>query len=123
MNRLTVRLVVGAAAAALTMGAPAVAAQTCDKPTADVTIPDGQAASREEMLAAQRAVNEHIDAMNAYLECLDKRSEELPEGEAGDRARAINDARYNAARDEVLRLADEFNRQVRIYQVRRERPE
>jgi hypothetical protein len=115
-----------AAVAALLMGLQ-VSAQTssdCRKPSArDITIPDGQVASREEMLSTRKAVNDYVEQMNVFLECLDQRSSTLPEGEDGARARDINDARYNAARDEMLRLAERFNVQVRAYQVRQERPD
>lgn len=101
-----------------------VAAQQCVKPEAsEIVIPNAQTATRDEMLAAQQAVNVYVEQMNDYLACLDERSTALPEGADGDRARAINDARYNAARDELQRLAEQFNTQVRAWKVRQERPD
>ena len=113
------------ATAALTLLVAAGAAQaqdSCRKPQASVTIPDGQVASKEQMIQAQTQVNAFLDKMNVYLECLDARAQELPDGEAGQRARVINDARYTAARDEMQELAEKFNLQVRVYKLRSERP-
>jgi hypothetical protein len=109
----------------LSLGLSASAlAQNCVKPAAaEIDIPDGESATREQMLETQQLVNAYVDKMNGYLTCLDERSAELPEGEAGDRARAINDARYNAARDELMQVAESFNTQVRIYRIRQETPE
>lgn len=100
----------------------ATAQESCRKPQSTVNIPDGQSASKEQMIQAQTDVNAFLDEMNAYLECLDERAKGLPEGESGKRARVINDARYTAARDEMQDLAEKFNLQVRVYKLRSERP-
>jgi len=123
MNTLA-RFTGGTAAVLLLFAAAgtALAQEGCRKPQSTVNIPDGQSASREEMIAAQTAVNAFLDTMNTYLECLDERARELPEGEDGRRARVINDARYTAARDEMQALAEKFNLQVRVYKLRTERP-
>ncbi|MEM9383939.1 MAG: hypothetical protein AAGA68_02690 [Pseudomonadota bacterium] len=107
---------------ALALAGSAFAQESCRKPQSSVNIPDGQSASKDEMIQAQTAVNAFLDEMNTYLECLDERAKVLPEGESGRRARVINDARYTAARDEMQDLAEKFNLQVRVYKLRSERP-
>lgn len=113
---------VAALALLLAVAGGAVAQEACRKPQATVNIPDGQVASKDLMIQAQTEVNAFLDKMNTYLECLDARAQELPDGEAGQRARVINDARYTAARDEMQELAEKFNLQVRVYKLRSERP-
>jgi hypothetical protein len=109
--------------AAAVLAQPAAAQSSCDKPESGIVVPDGQTASEEEMLSTQLAVNEFLDRMNAYLECLDARMQELPEGEDGERARFINGARYTAALDEMQDLAEKFITQVRVFKLRSERPD
>ncbi|MEO0974797.1 MAG: hypothetical protein AAFX85_17050 [Pseudomonadota bacterium] len=111
-----------AVALLLTLGTSA-AQESCRKPEADIVIPDGEAATKDQMIDAQAKVNTFLDKMNGYLECLDERNGALPADESGNRARIINEARYRAALDEMQGLAEKFNLQVRVYKLRSERPD
>ena len=86
----------------------------CDYP-ARVLIPNGNTATKEEMIDGQRGVKEYVTSMEIYLECIveeEKRAREAiadlqPEDEQ-DREDALN-KKYNAAVDEMERVAAQFN--------------
>jgi hypothetical protein len=104
--------------AALLTAAPLALA--CDYPTrADV--PDGATATKEEMISGQRSVKGYMQAMEAYLACIEAEEQEAV-AELGDiddeallqRTELFN-AKYNAAVEEMNLVAEEFNMQVRAY--------
>ena len=77
--------------------APALA---CDKPAAPGSIPDGKTAAMDEMMAAKKAVDAFKSSMEEYLAC-EKSS-----------------AKQEAAQKELLRIADQFNVQVRAFKAK-----
>ena len=95
----------------------------CDYP-ARVLIPNGNTATKEEMIDGQRGVKEYVTSMEIYLECIveeEKRARESiadlqPEDEQ-DREDALN-KKYNAAVDEMERVAAQFNAEVQAYRAR-----
>jgi hypothetical protein len=77
--------------------AAASAAYACDRPAAPTAIPDGKTAAMEEMMAAKKAVDAFKSAMETYLSCEKSAS------------------KVNDAQDELVKVADKFNAQVRAF--------
>ena len=77
--------------------AAASSAFACDRPSAPSAIPDGKTAAMEEMMAAKKAVDAFKSAMESYMTC-EKSS-----------------AKVNDAQDELVKVADKFNAQVRAF--------
>ncbi len=115
MSRITFALF-----ALLTAGA---AQATCIYPRAPDRVPDGKTASYEEMAAAQKAVQQFNEDINAYNACLDMEMTALEQSGQYDEnrlteLRAMQAKKNNAAVDEVQAIADQFNEQLRIFKSR-----
>ena len=99
------------------------AAFACDYPKR-VVIPNGNTATKEEMVTGQRAVKEYVTSMETYLECLIEEEKQArdaiadlqPEDEE-ERERLLN-KKYNAAVDEMERTAAQFNAEVQAYRAK-----
>jgi hypothetical protein len=78
----------------------AVPAMACDRPSAPSSIPDGKTASKEDMLAAKKAVDAFKSSVEEYLSC----------------------EKSNAAKDgataELLKVADKFNAEVKAFKAK-----
>jgi len=72
----------------------------CEKPKAPSSIPDGATASKEDMLAAKKAVDAFRSGMEEYLAC------------------EKNFANLDAAQNELAKVADLFNQQIRAFKAR-----
>jgi len=79
------------------ISAPAFA---CERPTAPSSIPDGSTASKEEMLAAKRAVDAFKSSMEEYFGC------------------EKSTAKKDAAGMELVKVADRFNAQVKAFKAK-----
>jgi hypothetical protein len=79
-------------------------AATCMEPTLVTEIPSGASASREEMLAAQRAMKVYDNAVKAFSDCL---------RDAGDTT-----SRANAAVEKLQKLAERFNVELHAFKER-----
>jgi hypothetical protein len=115
MIRLTLALLVLAASGA--------AQAACIYPRAPERLPDGATASYEEMVAAQKAVKQFNEDINAYNSCLDLEMTTLEQSGTYDEnrlaeLRAMQAKKNNAAVDEVQSVADRFNEQLRIFKAR-----
>ena len=77
--------------------AAASSAYACDRPSAPASIPDGKTAAMEEMMAAKKAVDAFKTAMEGYMTC------------------EKNASKVNDAQDELVKVADKFNAQVRAF--------
>ncbi|HEX5421786.1 MAG TPA: hypothetical protein VFY39_17480 [Gammaproteobacteria bacterium] len=104
-------------AAALTGTAlVAVGAYACETPSMVPGMPDGKAATMNEMISAQKKVKEYEAAMNDYLACFDKDLKD-----AGDKAPAefkgLMANRHNEAVSEMEAVVGAFNEQVRAYKA------
>ena len=109
----------------------AVAHGACTYPTAPASLPNGDTATKEEMLAGKQAVGKYNDEMTAYLSCIKLESDETlaamekeaDASEAGKKALEAQKKEYevkhtqkhNAAVDEVTAVVERFNEQVRAY--------
>ena len=115
MTRLTLALV-----ALLAAGA---AQATCIYPRAPERLPDGRTAAFEEMAAAQKAVQQFNDDINAYNTCLDMEQSAAETSGQFDQnrlaeLRSIQAMKNNAAVDAVQEVVDQFNEQLRIFKSR-----
>ncbi|HWN46681.1 MAG TPA: hypothetical protein VNM71_04945 [Steroidobacteraceae bacterium] len=72
----------------------------CEKPKAPSSIPDGATASKEDMLAAKKAVDAFRSGMEEYLAC------------------EKNFANLDAAQNELSKVADRFNLQIRAFKAK-----
>lgn len=111
------------AAIGMLLVTPAVFA--CDYPQ-QVDIPSGESATREQMIESQRAVKDYVATMEEYLDCLVEEEKaaraEMEELSAEDeqlREDMLN-KKYNAAVDEMERVAAQFNAEVQAYKARSE---
>ena len=115
MTRLTLAL--------LALAASGAVHATCIYPRAPDRLPDGATATYDEMVAAQKAVKQFNDDINAYNSCLDlemtnfERSGQFDENRLTE-LRAMQAKKNNAAVDEVQSVADRFNEQLRIFKAR-----
>jgi len=80
--------------------ATASAGYACERPAAPTSIPDGKTAAMEEMMAAKKAVDAFKSAMEEYITC-EKSS-----------------SKQNDAQDELMKVADKFNAQVRAFKAK-----
>lgn len=78
----------------------AVPAFACDRPSAPTSIPDGSSASKEDMLAAKKAVDAFKSGIEEYLAC------------------EKSGAKLEAAQNELVKVADRFNAQVRAFKAK-----
>lgn len=99
---------------------PAAAAD-CVYPRAPARLPDGNTATREEMVAGKRAVDAYIAEMNTYLDCIKAEHDTSLAAAAEDQKQAIT-VRFvqknDAAVDEQQDVAARFNEQLRAFKAR-----
>lgn len=105
------------------LATPAVFA--CDYP-AKVDIPNGATATKDEMLQGQRDVKQFVADVELYLECIvteEKATrsamDDLQPEDEQQREDMLN-KKYNAAVDEIDRVAATFNSEVQTYRGRGE---
>ena len=97
----------------------------CTYPKAPGKAPDGNVATREEMVAAKKLVDQYNTDMNAYLACIKadydaqvaKGAASLTEEQKQQMA-AIYTQKNDAAVDELTGVANGFNEQVRAYKAK-----
>ena len=95
----------------------------CDYPER-VLIPNGNTATKEEMLEGQRGVKRYVGEMEIYLECIVEEEKQAREAMASlepeieqEREDMLN-KKYNAAVDEMERVAAQFNAEVQAFRAR-----
>jgi len=91
----------------------------CPEPDGSIQIPSGAAATRDEMVAAQKAVKAYDIAVRAYTACLER--EEQSRASSGvDRARLAEEygRRNDIETDKLEKLADKFNAELRAFKAR-----
>jgi hypothetical protein len=103
----------------------APAAFACDYPER-ATFPDGQTATKDEMIAGQQSVKAYMAAMEEYLACIAADEEvasaqlEDPSEEVLRQREQMLGKRHNAAVEEMEIVAAEFNNEVRAYKAQSE---
>jgi hypothetical protein len=114
--------------AALYVSSHAYAA--CVYPKAPDKIPDGATATKDEMIAGQKAVKAYNDDIKSYTECLKnehadamKDDAKKPEKERmtkdqKDELEKVTVQKNNAAVDEAQAVTDRFNEQIRAFNAK-----
>lgn len=89
-----------------------------------IQIPNGTTATKDEMLDGQRGVKAFMANMEVYLECIvdeEKMAlaaiEDISPEDEQQREEMLN-KKYNAAVDEMERLAAQFNVEVQAYRAK-----
>ena len=104
----------------------------CSYPTPPDHIPDGNTATLQEMVDAQKAVKEYDKAINAYVACIQlerndavtKLAPKPGEKPSAEQKKAMDDLdrvevqKHNAAIDQLQSVADRFNEQVKVYKAK-----
>jgi len=95
----------------------------CTYPAAPGKLPDGAAASRDEMLAGKKLVEKYNADMNAYLGCIKAEYDESAKAPSlTEEQKQQMAARYtqknDAAVDELQGVASRFNEQLRVYKAK-----
>jgi hypothetical protein len=104
--------------------AAAHANAACTYPAAPGKFPDGNQATKEEMLAAKKLVVQYNTDMDAYLACIkedyDARVAAAPDASADKKAemQKKQDAQYNDAVKEVTDVTERFNEQLRAWKAK-----
>ena len=95
----------------------------CDYPPR-IDVPNGLSATKDDMLAGQKGVKEFVASMEEYLDCIvaeEKASrsdlDNLPAEDEQLREDMLN-KKYNAAVDDMERVAATFNEAVQDYRNR-----
>lgn len=101
----------------------AQSALACDYPQR-IVIPNGTTATKDDMLEGQRGVKKFVADIEVYLECIVEEEktaragmEELSAEDEQQREDALN-KKYNAAVDEMERVAAQFNVEVQAYRAK-----
>ena len=95
----------------------------CEYPSR-ASIPSGATATKEEMIAGQRAVKTYVGEMEAYLECIVDAEKMVSadlddlEPEVEQQREEIVNKKYNAAVNEMEMIAAQFNSEVQAYKAR-----
>jgi hypothetical protein len=97
----------------------------CQAPANSVKVPNGSKASKDEMLATQRAVKDYDAAVKTYADCLKSEQEEkLQAGGASlseEQKQKINmeyAKRQNEEVDKLEKLAAKFNLELKAYKAK-----
>lgn len=82
-------------------------------------IPDGNIASKDELVSAKTRIKAYQDNLLDFRECLLEAEKALdPESEDYDAAKKAIGARSDASIDLETRVAEEFNETIKIYKTR-----
>jgi hypothetical protein len=110
------------------LGSAAHAQADCTYPRAPESIPDGNTASKEEMIAGKNEVSRYNNEMTAYLDCIkleitaatpkdtSKLSKEA-KAKADEQEKMLTQ-KNNAAVDELNSVVGRFNEQLKIYKAK-----
>ena len=95
----------------------------CDYPTS-VSVPNGMSATKDEMIVGQKDVKTFVASMETYLECIVE-EEKLARLAMEDLAPEVEQTRedklnqkYNAAVEDMEKVAAQFNTEVQAYKAR-----
>src|ERR1700753_367840 len=108
----------------------ATAYADCSYPPPPGHLPDGNTATLQEMVEAQKAVKEYDKAINAYVACIQLEHDdalklakpgETPTPEQKKAMDEIVVRKHNAAIDQLQSVADRFNEQVKVYKAKNDK--
>jgi hypothetical protein len=95
----------------------------CDYPERP-SIPDGSAASKDELVAAKNSVQDFMAKVDEYLNCIegDEKAavEEMdsPSEDVLQRREEMLNKKFDAANEEKALLGEQFNQQIRAYNTK-----
>jgi hypothetical protein len=105
-------------------------ADDCAYPRAPDAIPDGNTATRDQMIASKNDVTRYNTEMNAYLDCV---SRQIDAAKPKDPSKLSKDEKakvdgqvkiltekHDAAVDELHSVADRFNVQVKAFKAKQQ---
>ena len=98
-------------------------ALACDYPTPPKSLPDGNAATKDEMLAGVKMIADYQATMTTYLDCIEAdevvANQQLADDddEGKKQRKELFDKRYNAAVDEQTMTVEQFNAEIRAYKA------
>jgi len=112
----------------LALGSAAHAQADCTYPRAPASIPDGNTASKDEMIAAKNDVARYNNEMNAYLDCIKleiqavtpKDPSKLSKDEKAkvEEQEKVLTQKNNAAVDELQGVVGRFNEQLKLWKAK-----
>jgi hypothetical protein len=88
----------------------------CENPAMILTVPVGESATMDEMLAAQTEVKTYMENMETYLACLNEELDAAGD-DTGETFRTLMVTRYNTAVVELESVAATFNEQLQAYRA------
>jgi hypothetical protein len=104
---------------------------SCAYPAAPVTPPDGNTATKDQMIAAKHDYDRYNTEMNAYLDCLKLASDAATpkdvskltpdEKKKYDDQQKILVQKSNAAVDELQAAVGRFNEQLKIFKAKQQK--
>ena len=103
----------------------AQSAFACEYPARVKQLPDGNTATRDEMIAGKKLVQNYLAEMEEYLSCIEAQEAEavIAMGAADEETKrqraATFDKKYNAAVEEMNLVAEQFNVQLRAYNAKK----
>jgi len=109
------------------LGLAARAQATCSYPQSPSTPPDGNTATKEEMIAAKHDFDRYNGEMTAYLDCLNLEMDAAPKDQSkmtpDEKKKANQQAnilvqKHNAAVDELQAVVGRFNEQVKAFKAK-----
>lgn len=108
---------------ALVAAGPVLAA--CEAPTSSIKVPSGSSATRDDMLATQRAIKEYDAAVKSYSQCLQS-EQAAAVAAAGDKVtpeektkiEAKFAERQNAEVDKLTAIAASFNAELKVFKAK-----
>jgi hypothetical protein len=108
----------------LALGTAAVAQADCAYPRAPDAPPDGNTATKDQMIAAKHDFDRYNGEMNSYLDCLklemDAAAPKDPKKPTADEKKqaAILVQKNNAAVDELQAVVGRFNEQLKLFKAK-----
>ncbi|MEM7283247.1 MAG: hypothetical protein AAF438_16650 [Pseudomonadota bacterium] len=97
-------------------------AERCAYPKGIQNMPNGKKATREQILETKKKVDTYISDAQAYLECIQKREDEMqakselaPDDPINMERKALWSKRHNAMVEEMESTADRFNVELREF--------
>ena len=97
----------------------------CDYPQRVDAVPDGNSATRDEMIAGKKSVQTSLGKMEEYLSCIEAEEAQavIAMGEIDDETKrqrkSTFDKKYNAAVEEMNLVAEQFNVQLRAFNAKK----
>lgn len=103
----------------------AQSALACDYPERVDQLPDGNTATRDEMIAGKKTVQSYLADMEDYLSCIEAKEAQAVismgavDDETKRQRKTTFDKKYNAAVEEMNLVAEQFNIQLRAYNAKK----